>query len=155
MKKRLKNKLRAKRGMTLTEVLVAVLILSLVTVGVAAGVSSSVKVYRKSVQFSESRTLCATLSQAVMDELRYATDIGSQSTNPTFTNQSGESVAIAAVEGQLKVGNRALVSTGAYNKMTAAVEYTYASGIFEVELTIKDNGGNTIHSTTFSVSTFN
>ena len=42
-----REKLRARRGMTLSEVLVALLILSLVTVGMASGIGASLRVYRQ------------------------------------------------------------------------------------------------------------
>ena len=90
----MKHKLRSRRGMTLTEVLMALLILSLVTVGMAAGIGASLQVYRQATEASDAQMLASTLSTALMDELRYARDI-SGTTNPTFTSGTfGENVSV-------------------------------------------------------------
>ena len=73
--KALRAKLSSRRGVTLTEMLVAVAVLGLVTLAVAVGISSSLRVYNRSVALSDAQTLSSTLSQALMDELRYARDI--------------------------------------------------------------------------------
>ena len=91
------HKLRSRRGMTLTEVLVALLILSLVTVGVAAGVGASVRVYRQATEASDAHMLASTLSTALMDELRYARDIQADG---SFTSDTfGEGVSVGLNDG--------------------------------------------------------
>ena len=153
--KRFRQKLGGRRGMTLTEVLVAVLILSIVTAGVAVGVSSSVRVYRESVQFSEALTLSSSLSQAVMGELRYATDYDSDA--KTFTNQSGESIKILSDNGCLVIADSTgtklsdLISTGAYNGMRADLDYEKDGNVFQVVLTIL-SGGEELRSVEFAVA---
>lgn len=148
--------------MTISEVLITVLIMSLVTIGVAIGVSSSVRVYRDSVEFSNAQTLSSTLSESVMDELRYASGIGEETPNPTFTSTNyGDGISIVTSgDGKLQVRipqgasstDYPLVGSGAYDGMTAAVEYSYndAAGVFEVTLTVTDKSGNE-HENTFSV----
>ena len=73
--KRLKCKLASRRGVTLSEMLVTVAILGLVTLAVSVGISSALRVYNQSVTLSDAQTLTSTLTQAIMDELRYARDI--------------------------------------------------------------------------------
>lgn len=65
------KKLRCNRGMTLTEVLCAVLVLSLVSGLLAVGVGFAVKSYNSSMQTAQAQTLCTTLTTALSDKLRY------------------------------------------------------------------------------------
>lgn len=132
------KKLRSRRGMTLTEVLVALLILSLVTVGVAAGVSASLRVYRQATESSDAQMLVSTLSTALMDELRYARDISGTDT-PTFTSDTfGESSLVGVADGRITVGGQKLLSDAAYAGLRVkTVEVTYADGVFHVELTVQ------------------
>lgn len=153
------KKLRSRRAMTLTEVLVAVAILSLVTLGVAAGVSSSLRVYRQSVALSDAQTLSATLSAAMMDELRYARDI-KQGDPPTFTSASygGGAAFTADSEGRLMLGqNKPLVGSGTYAGLKAALdELTYSEEDgFSVKLSIADSAGEAIQTVEFSVMPLN
>ena len=71
------KKLFGRAGMTFTETLTAVLILALVTLGASAGISAAMRSYKASVELADARTLCGTLSQAIMDELRFSKDISS------------------------------------------------------------------------------
>lgn len=150
--KQVKKKLRSRRGMSLSEVLVALLILSLVTVGVATGVNASLRIYRQSVALSDAQTLSSTLSEALMDELRYARNI-SDGAAPTFTSVSfGEGVAVRSSGGYIIVSPPVremgddmkswplLVGTGAYaGHLTAEADVDYTGGVFAVTLNIYDS----------------
>ena len=153
------KKLRAQRGMTLTELLVALLILSLVTVGVAAGVGTSLRVYRQATAASEAQMLASTLSAALMDELRYARDIQADG---SFTSKDfGEKAAVAvAADGQLTLGGEKIVSSAAYAGLTVQappgeklVEYD-GGGMFHVSLVVCENGTSRCK-TEFSVRALN
>ena len=131
------HKLRSRRGMTLTEVLVALLILSLVTVGVAAGVGASVRVYRQATEASDAHMLASTLSTALMDELRYARDIQADG---SFTSDTfGEGVSVGLNDGYVEIGNEKLLSEAAYAglRVKDSITVTYAGGVFHVELTVQ------------------
>lgn len=131
------HKLRSRQGMTLTEVLVALLILSLVTVGVAAGVGASVRVYRQATEASDAQMLVSTLSAALMDELRYARDIQSDGrfTSDTF----GEDSSVGVTDGRITVGGEKLLSDAVYAglRVKNPITVIYAGGVFQVELTVQ------------------
>ena len=156
--KQVQKKLRSRRAMTLTEVLVAVIILSFVTLGVAAGVNASLRVYRQSVAVSDAQTLSSTLSIAMMDELRYARDVEGTAA-PTFTSAArGAGVTFGTNgNGQITLGGEPLVGEGAYAGLTAGLSaFTYdAAAGFSVTLTISDSAGDEIRTIDFSVRPLN
>ncbi len=69
------KKLHSKRGMTLVELLSALIILSLVTGGMAAAVSLGSQQYQKSMRDAEVMVLYSTLMTVLSNELTYSTDI--------------------------------------------------------------------------------
>lgn len=73
--KRLKRKLKSNLGMSLGELLCAVLILTLVSGGMAAAVSLGVRQYQQSMRTSEAKVLCSTLESILRSELAYTTQI--------------------------------------------------------------------------------
>ena len=149
------KKLHLRRGMTLTEMLVALLILSLVTVGVTAGTGTALRVYRQSTAASEAQMLTSTLSTVLMDELRYASDI--QADGSFRSETFGERAAVGVDgDGQLTLGGGKLVSSAAYAGLTVQapagkklVDYDGA-GTFHVSLLVCKNGEN-LCETEFSV----
>lgn len=151
----MRKMLKSKRGFTLSELLIAVLILGLVTAGAAVGVNASLKAYHASVQASEARMLLSTLSESVMDELRYAENISADGDNPSYTsanygigatlqdNDDGQIVAFTT--------GSSIIGTGAYNGLKAEIAYPYESGVFNVTITVK-NGSKVLETTSFSVT---
>ncbi|MEG2138802.1 MAG: prepilin-type N-terminal cleavage/methylation domain-containing protein, partial [Oscillospiraceae bacterium] len=132
------KKLRSKKGFTLSELLVTLAILGVLTLAIAVGISSAATVYRQSVTLSESGVLASTLSQAVADELHYAREIKGTDT-VTYTSQTyGANASIRAENGRLKVGSYQLVGDAAYTNLKANVGITYTVGsrAFKVEITI-------------------
>ena len=79
--KRLKQKLKSSRGMSLGELLCAVLILTLVSGGMASAVSLGVRQYQQSIRTSEAKILCSTLETILRNELAYVYDIKMDGTN--------------------------------------------------------------------------
>ncbi len=153
-----KAKLASRRGMTLTEMLSAVLILALVAAGTAAGVSASLRVYRQSTSLSDAQTLSSTLSIALMDELRYARDPGGSGT-ATFTSSTfGPNVSVeTSAEGHVTVGGKELIGLGAYAGLTAETGVYYHGGIFDVTIKIcrANEDGQPIQNVKFSVRPLN
>lgn len=152
---RAKTKLRSRRGFTLTEMIVTVLILTLVAAGMTVGISSALRVYHQSVTYSDAETLTSTLSTALMDELRYARSISGEET-PTFTSLNyGVGVSVGTnADGHVTVGGKMLVGSGAYAGLTANANVTYKGGLFQVVLTIS-SGDEAVRTTKFSVQLLN
>ncbi|MCI7795938.1 MAG: hypothetical protein MR528_06525 [Lachnospiraceae bacterium] len=72
---KVRGKLRGKRGASLSEMLLAVLILSLLTLLVASGSGTAAKVYRSMKEVSESGILADSILMALKGEVRYADDL--------------------------------------------------------------------------------
>lgn len=158
--KRLKHKLASRRGVTLSEMLVTVAILGLVTLAVSVGISSALRVYNQSVTLSDAQTLTSTLTQAIMDELRYARDIktNEEGALSSYTSMDyGLNAAFSAdAEQHITVGGKALVGSGAYAGLGAGAEISYDSSTrcFTVKLTIFQ-GTEALRLNTFSVRALN
>lgn len=84
------KKLSGRRGTTLAEMLVAVLILLMLTMVVAGGTGIAVKVYRSEKAYSESRVLANTVLLAMTEELRYASGltVGEDGTSVSYDSRS-------------------------------------------------------------------
>lgn len=154
--KKIRRKLCSRRGMSLSELLAALLIMSLVTIGVATGVSAALRTYRQSVAQSDAQMLASTLTSALMDELRYARDIKTE--GPAFTSDTyGENVTVKpSDDGYLCVGDQLLVGKGAYAVTLRAkmTEFKYDGSKFNVKLTICE-GDKEIRTVEFSVTPLN
>lgn len=69
------KKIKSNSGMTIFELLCAVLILLLVSSGMASAVSLGVRQHQKSLRDSQSKVLYSTLMTVLSNELAYTTDI--------------------------------------------------------------------------------
>lgn len=69
------QKVRESKGLTLVEMLCATLILILLTLVLNTGMQMALESYRRMVLHSEVNLLLSSLSDAVADELRYASDV--------------------------------------------------------------------------------
>ena len=152
----MKKKLRSRRGFTLTEMIFTVLLLGIMSLSVAVGVSSSLNVYRESVLLSDAEVLCDTLTEEVMDELRFATNINAAADPPAYGSVTyGDGVQLAAnEEGYLGVKNTdwLLLQKGAYTGLRADIQYTYSGSVFTVDLSVSQNvGGPPIRTAHFQV----
>lgn len=74
-RKRIIATLRSTAGETITEVLVTVLLVGLLTLTVAAGIGVAVKAYGSIKQATEANALMGNAVTAVQDELRFAYDV--------------------------------------------------------------------------------
>lgn len=72
---KLKGKLKSRKGMSLLELLCAVLILLLVSGGMTSAVSLAANQYRESMRNSESQVLYSSLKTVLSHELAYTTNI--------------------------------------------------------------------------------
>lgn len=71
----LRRKLASRCGMTLSETLAALAVVSILCAAIVIGTNAAASIYRRSVQLSESQTLLSTLSQSLSGELRFAKNI--------------------------------------------------------------------------------
>lgn len=153
--KRIRKKLRCKRGLTLVELLITLVLLSLMSLAIGAGTTAAMNIYIESVRHSEAAVLSSTLMQALTDELRFAQNIQPDSTYNSAAY--GDGVKIEAKDGKLIVVssmtdssgattsvNNPLIGSGAYtNGLSAQVTIAYTDGVFEITLDIqKPNGVN-------------
>lgn len=67
-----RERLTARRGFTLAELLIAVLILLLATTVIASMMTLAARHYRNEMQQTKAELLCSTLSSSVQNELTYA-----------------------------------------------------------------------------------
>ncbi|MGN0169639.1 MAG: prepilin-type N-terminal cleavage/methylation domain-containing protein [Lachnospiraceae bacterium] len=79
------KKIRSNSGMSLLEMLCAVMILLLVSGGMTTAVSLAARQYQISMRGSEAQVLCSTLKTVIANELAYTTDI-----RVDTLNESGE-----------------------------------------------------------------
>ena len=145
------RKIRSGKGFSLSELLMALVIVSVMTVALTAGVSASLRVYRDSVRHSEERTLLSTLSEAIISELRNARDPQISGTDVTFTSLNyGPDVSFSVgADGKMKLAGKDLIGDGSYikgkikldgGKANTYVEYDKDTGIFHVKLTCAGSG---------------
>jgi len=119
--------------MTLTELLVALMIVALIAVALFVGVGSAVKVYRDATRLYEAETLCGTILTCLEDEFRFARNIRDDGTFDSQTFGSGVKVGVDG-EGKVRIGaaddpNSALLSDGAYTSGLKASEPVIARSV--------------------------
>ena len=71
------KKLRSQSGMTLTEMLCALVVLMLISSLLAVGVRFAVQTNRTSMADSQAQMLCSTVTTAIADKLRYCSGVTS------------------------------------------------------------------------------
>lgn len=136
------KKLRSRKGFTLTELMVAIVVLGLLTLAVSVGTSASLQVYYQTTTLSESQVLASTLSQAITDELRFAGEIKTDPDGALLSYTSryyGKDVSLSCDSaGKVLVGATPLIGDGAYTSFTAALDVAYEDGseCFQVVLTL-------------------
>ena len=96
MKKKLKNK----KGFSLTEVLVAVLIMAMVTGVVAAGMPSAIDAYHNIVNMANAQLLLTTTTNALRNELDLARDIKVSGNKIEFRSTNGTMSRIEFTDGE-------------------------------------------------------
>lgn len=82
----MRKKLNSQRGLTLVEMLCAVLILLLLSLMLNTGLNMAMRSYRKLTAEAETQLLLNTLVDAIADELRYARDVTAGGGTVTYNN---------------------------------------------------------------------
>ncbi len=159
------KKLRSRGGMTLTEMLCAVVIVILLSGLLAVGVRFAARAYRQSMAVSQAQVLSSTLTAAVSDKLRYCGSVspdGDQifirDMGSVEGDEKGEVFRIGA-DGELLLGENKLLGSRAYPEglRVGSFRMSYASteGIFSVSFTVVDGGGTELAAAEFEVKRVN
>lgn len=175
---RLLKKWKSRRGYSLMETMTAVLILLLVTGGLATGMRLASRQYQRSLLSSQCRVLSSTLKSVLEDELANTDRVELRSGRVYFSSKSyapaGELCALAPVDdqgheatyGELALGTgsgtgfsgKKLVSSACYTggmKVGGEITYNSLDGIFTVTLTVVDGDGNELLADTLDVRPLN
>lgn len=155
------DKLKDNRGISLTELLSSIIIMLLSAAILTVGVRLGAKAYSESVSASEAQVLCATLTNIIADELRYAgttaveADGSVKFFSQTFGSENEEGLSFETnEEGQLMLGTNRVLSKRAYPyglKAETQITYSEDSGIFGVKLRVYSAGGTELAATGFDV----
>ncbi len=132
----MKKKLRSSQGMTLTELLVALMIVALIGVALTTGVNSAVNVYRDSTRLYEAETLCGTILTSLEDEFRFGRDIRKDGETVRFDSQIfGNDVEVLVDdEGKITIGQEG-------SSFQLLNDKAYTSGLKVLESKIDYSGG--------------
>ena len=170
------RKWKDSRGLSLVETLCAVAILVLLGLLINTGLQLAVHSYQDVTAQEELELLLSTLSDAVSDDLRYAKNIQTDTNHKLVSYHSerynmvdtdGTTTLKVEDDGQLYANIYRVVSSGAYgsggayvigkNNDEPGLEITYdkATGMFTVDLTVKQAKGELSAHTEFTVRCLN
>ena len=119
----MRKKLNSETGLTLVEMLAAVVILVLL---LGTGLQMAVHTYETMIAQSEVELLLSSAVDAVSNELRYAWDVSGTGSSYTYSTSYGKGLCLDLDDGQIVVRNydgsakHLLLSTGAYGKVEDA-----------------------------------
>lgn len=136
------KKLKKRAGMTITELLVSVLLVILLSGTILAGTNAALTAYRQSVSLSRAQTALSTLMQAVGDELRLAGKVRVADGVVSYTSarKNAQEVSLSVnPKGELLVDNTLLVTDGVYAGGSLRVtrfSLSYADEVFQVSMTV-------------------
>ncbi|MDO4182394.1 MAG: hypothetical protein Q4E12_02140 [Coriobacteriia bacterium] len=164
--RRVREKLRSTGGMSFAEMLIAVLLVGLVSMCMATGVSTASRNLTTSMRWSESKTLSSTLITVIEDELAYTTRVQMSDNTLYFqsqhhanqkpvtfaTNDDGHLVLKSETDEMNLVG-RAAYTNGLSARVTQ-LEYDQDACRFTVTLELYC-GNDEYQTTTFNVLNVN
>lgn len=136
-----------KKGMSIIELLSAIIVIILVTAVLVTGVRLGVKAYTKSVSMSEAQILCTTLTTVVSDELRYTGTINTDSNGKVinfFIHGKGLGSFGQDAEGRVTIGGEPVLSKSSYPyglraEVNVAMDETQKIFNAEVKVRSKNN----------------
>lgn len=135
----IKNKLKSKQGFSLSEILVALVIMSLTGAAIAVGISVAASAYIDITDSSEASILCSTLTTQIADQIRFADDVSD--------------ISIESIDGHITINGIPLLSSAGYMGFSADVEMS-GTDIINVKITISKES-KTYETAEFSVSPIN
>lgn len=136
----MRRKRNSESGLTLVEVLAAVVILILLGLLLNTGLQMAMNTYRAITAQSEVELLLSTAVDALANDLRYARDVSGSGDSFTYTSDSfGENTSLTLDEGQIMANGKRLLSTGAYG-LNGAYQVKQVPGDTEIVTCTEDNG---------------
>lgn len=164
----MREKLRDEQGLTLVELLCTVAILILLGLVLNTGLQMAMRSYQDMTAQSEVQMLLSTLSDALADDLRYATDVHTDA-DGKLQSYSSDSYGIASLKidssnGQVMANGKRVLPAGAYGNgaYRAAprdgsddLDVTYDNGFFKVKLKVEQTNGTVSAMTEFTVRCLN
>ena len=158
---RLKQILKNQRGFTLVEMLCAVLVLGFLGLLLNSGIMMAVRNYHEVTAVSEAQVLLSTLSDALLDDLRYARQVQTVDDKlVSYTSDSyGSNTAFSLNDGHPLAAGQRVLPPGAYDNgrygLPDLPEITYKDGCFNVSLRVQETDGGIFAENTFSVYCLN
>lgn len=154
----MRRKLAGHEGLTLVELLAAVVILILLGLILNAGLQMAMTSYRAMIAHSETELLLSTLADILADDLRYAEDVAAREgmLDSYFSDSYGEGTRLRLENGKVYAdggGNSGLrvLPDGAYGLNgryeVDTMEIGYADRVFTLKLSVKEKDGD-IHAET-------
>ncbi len=154
----MRRKLAGHEGLTLVELLAAVVVLILLGLILNAGLQMAMTSYRAMIAQSETELLLSTLADILADDLRYAEDVAAKEgmLDSYFSDSYGEETRLRLENGKVYAdggGNSGLrvLPDGAYGLNgryeVDAMEIGYADRVFTLKLSVKEKDGD-IHAET-------
>lgn len=145
----MRKKLQKTSGLTLVELLCAVVVLILLGLMLSAGMSMAMESYRNVIAASEVQLLLSTAADAVTDELRYAQEVQKSGDTVTYRSASyGPNTELKANDdGHIAAGGKELLPPGdkgeggaykgsAYKVEPLNITYDSTTQCFTVKLTV-------------------
>lgn len=134
----MRKKLHSSKGMTLTELLVALAIVALIGMSLTVGVSGAAKIYRDSTQLFEAETLCGTILTYLEDEFRFGRNIRNETvgteTKVIFDSQVfGSDAEVIVEDGKVKIQNKSSDLGSASAKFDLLGDKAYTNGLQVLE----------------------
>ena len=157
----MRGKLNNQQGLTLVEMLCAVIILILLGLILNTGLQLSVKAYDDMTAETETELLLSTAADSLADVLRFAIEAKTESETVTFTHPSfGNNIDVTVVDGKLLVGGKQLLPPGAYRGEIYQIElssisYNKDNKCFTVKLKAKEKVGEISAEQEFTVKCLN
>ncbi|MDO4197864.1 MAG: type II secretion system protein [Erysipelotrichaceae bacterium] len=147
----LKNKIKSKKGTSLTELLVAIAIMLIVSSILVAGVMLAQRQFIKSIRTSEAQTLYGVLEEVISNELRYTTECTLNNNNEvesffsvTYAIKSQDTSLVTLDESgaeTTKAGYLALGNKGEYNRLLSGSMYPHDLKAKASVKYVKDDAG--------------
>lgn len=135
----IKKKLHGEKGLSIVEMLAAVLVLSLLCIMLFTGLNMAVDGYRSMIAEAETQLLLSSVSNVLSDELRYAREVATSADGTlSYTSISyGRYTTLELNDGQLEAGGKRILAAGAYGNGAYRISdfnfsYDEATGLFTV-----------------------
>lgn len=162
----MRRKLAGQEGLTLVEVLAAVVILVLLGLILNAGMQMAVNSYRVMIAQSETELLLSTLADTLADDLRYAEDVVASGGNLSsyFSDSYGEGTKLRLNDGKVYAdggGSSGLrvLPDGAYGLngryVVDRMDITYGNNCFTLDLKVKEKDSTISAETKLTVRCLN